>query len=181
MKKIVGLFDGIDKVMSIIASFTLFVMMVWIFLDVTLRYFFNSPIQGTIELTGEYLMVLLVYLAISQTQKHDEHVRVTFLEEKFSEKMKKVTKFITNILAAPFFLFIAYLNLQEGLEYLEQNIKSVGVLDYPLAPALFIISVGLLMIGLRLIIECVAILFPKLIAPSTIMKPVDDEDINMPV
>lgn len=181
MKKIVGFFDGFDKVLSVISSLTLFVMMVWIFLDVTLRYFFNTPIQGTIELTGEYLMVLLVYLAISQTQKHDEHVRVTFLEEKFSEKMKKAAKFITQLLAVPFFVFIAYLNLQEGLEYLEQNIKSVGVLEYPLAPALFIISVGLFMIAIRLLIECIAILFPRLVEPSSIMKPADEEDINMPV
>jgi TRAP-type transport system small permease protein len=180
MKKFRGVFDGIDKVLSTISSITLFIMMLWIFADVTLRYFFNSPIQGTIELTGEYLMVILVYLAISDTQKFDEHIKVTFLEGKFSEGVKKVTKFITNLLAAALFLFVSILNFRMGLDYLEQNIKSVGVLSYPLAPALFIISVGLIMITIRLLLECTAILMPKTMTVSDSLEEVD-EDIKLGV
>lgn len=161
MKKLTNLFETVDKITSGIAAFTLFVMMLWIFMDVMLRTFLNNPIQGTIELTGEYLMVILVYLSLSYTHKNDGHVKVTFLEEKFPKLIKNITKFITNLLAASLFLFIGILNFQEGLNYLDQNIRSVGVLGYPLAPALFIISFGLIMITVRLLIECMTILFSK--------------------
>lgn len=161
MKKLTNFFEAIDKITSGIAAFTLFIMMIWIFVDVMLRNILNKPIQGTIELTGEYFMVLLVYLSLSYTHKHDGHVKVTFLEEKFSKGFKNMTKFITNLSAACLFLFISILNFQEGLNYMEQNIRSVGVLGYPLAPALFIISFGLMMITLRLLIECMTILFSK--------------------
>lgn len=162
MKRIPVIFDVIDKILSAISAVTLFIMMLWIFCDVILRFFFNSPIQGTIELTGEYLMVLLVYLALSDTYKHDEHVKVTFLENKFPENVKKVLKFVTSLFAAAFFFLIGILNFQEGVEYYEQNIMSSGVLNYPLAPALFIIAIGLFMIALRLVLECIGILFPKI-------------------
>ena len=161
MKSLTTVFDKIDRVLGWIAAATMFVMMVWIFLDVMLRFLFNSPIQGTIELTGEYLMVILVYFAISQTQKYDEHVKVTFFEEKFSTGLKKMTKILTNLLAAPLFLFIAFLNFQEGLEYAETGIKSVGLLGYPLAPALFIIAAGLFMIAVRLLLEAVTMAVPS--------------------
>lgn len=175
MKKLTDIFETIDKITSGIAALTLFIMMLWIFVDVMLRTFLNNPIQGTIELTGEYLMVLLVYLSLSYTHKNDGHVKVTFLEEKFPRQIKNITKFVTNLLAACLFLFIGILNFQEGLNYLDQNIHSVGVLGYPLAPALFIISFGLIMITLRLLIECITILFSrKAVKDSSISDSIEE-------
>ncbi|MDR7076134.1 TRAP-type C4-dicarboxylate transport system permease small subunit [Neobacillus niacini] len=171
MGKLTKVFNYFDKITIGISTFSLFIMMVWIFVDVMLRTLFNITIQGTIELTGEYLMVLIVFFAISDTHKVDGHVKVTSLVERFSKRMKNIVKVITNLIGACLFLVISILNYQEGLSYLEMNIKSVGVLGYPLAPALFIISLGLLMITLRLLIECIAILFPNIgISSSTLFS-----------
>lgn len=176
MRKVTGFFEGLDKILSTISAITLFIMMLWIFVDVTLRSLFNSPIQGTIEITGEYLMVILVYLMLSNTHKVEGHVSVDSIQKKLSGRVKNIVKFITNLISAVFFLTIGILNFQEGLEYLDQNIQSVGVLEYPLAPALFIISVGLIMITLRLLIECAAILFPKAI---TIDRTITEAEENI--
>lgn len=154
-------FEAFDKVTSVIASVTLLLMMLWIFTDVTLRATINSPIKGTLEITGEYLMVILIYLSISYTQKHNGHVKVTMFEERFPHMVRNITRFITNLIAAGFFLFIGILNYQAGLDYLERGIRSTSVLNYPLAPALFIIALGLFMITLRLIIENVLIVTEK--------------------
>jgi len=102
--------------------------------------------------------ISIVYLSLSYTHKQDGHVKVTFLEEKFSKRIRNITKCMTNILAACLFFLISILNFQEGLEYIEQNIRSSGVLGYPLAPALFIISLGMMMITLRLLNEVTRIL-----------------------
>jgi TRAP-type transport system small permease protein len=161
MKKLTAIFEGLDKVLSAISAITLFIMMLWIFVDVTLRSLFNNPIPGTIEITGEYLMVILVYLMLSNTHKVEGHVSVDSFQKKMSARAKDIAKFITNLLTAVFFLMISIFNFQKGLEYLDKNIQSVGVLEYPLAPALFIISIGLAMITLRVLIECISILFPK--------------------
>ncbi|WP_165820844.1 TRAP transporter small permease [Pueribacillus theae] len=161
MAHITSLFNRIEKILLATSAFTLLVMMLWIFTDVILRFFLNRPIPGTIELTGEYLMVLLVYLSLSYTYKVDGHVKVTMFEEKFSINIKKITTFITNLLAAFFFIYISILNFLNGLEHFQMGIKSSGVLNYPLAPAFMIISLGLLTISLRLLIECIAILIQQ--------------------
>ena len=175
MKKITWLFEGVDKVLAAMSAITLFIMMMWIFADVILRNVFNSPIQGTVELTGEYLMVILVYLMISNTHKFDGHVTVDVLQKKMSQKIKNVAKVITNLISASFFAFIAFLNFQEGIDYLNQNIKSIGILNYPLAPALFIISLGLAMITVRLLMETITILFPSVVNVSQSEKAEHDK------
>ena len=159
MLKVTNIFNQVDRILSGISAFTLLIMVFWICLDVTLRTFFSSPIPGTIEITGEYFMVLLVFLSVSCTQKKNEHVKVTILEERVSVRVRNLFRVIVNIIAAVFFFIISILNFKESFTYLEKGIRSVGVLNYPLAPALMIISLGLLMMSLRLIFECIAIIF----------------------
>ena len=161
MRTITNIFETVDKILFAISGFTMFVMMLWIFIDVMLRAFFNSPLTGTIEITGEYLMVLMVYLSLSYTHKYNGHVKVTFLEDRFSKKVKSIITFILNIFAAFLFIMIGSLNFKEGLSYMEQNITSVGILGYPLAPALFIISIGTIMIAIRLLLQCALIALSK--------------------
>ena len=183
MKKITWLFEGLDKVLSTIAAITLFVMMMWIFIDVVFRNLFNSPLQGTLEITGEYLMVILVYLMISNTHKFQGHVTVDVIQKKMTERIKNIAKLITNIISAIFFATICVLNFQEGIDYLNQNINSIGILNYPLAPALFIISLGLAMITLRLLLECMFIVFPNMKPPvEEVNKAIEAEDkVEVPV
>lgn len=161
MKLINNYFTKLDKFSLSISVITLFVMMLWIVIDVLLRYFFNSPIQGTLELTGEYFMVLIVYLSISYAQKDNEHVNVVLFYEKFPKKVRYIVNFFVNILGSSIFFYIAYLNVLKGLEYTDRGIKSSGLMDYPLAPALFIIAFGLIMLGLRLLIESLTIVIKK--------------------
>ena len=161
MKTIEKYYDKLDEVLIRISGFALFVMMVWIFLDVILRNFFNSPIRGTLELTGEYFMVIVVYFALSYTQKEKGHLNVTLFEDKFPEGVKRIIKTITNLLAAFTFLIMAYLNFQSGLDYIGNGIRSTSLLNYPLAPAVFIITLGILIIAIRLILETIMMYYKK--------------------
>lgn len=161
MDKLIKMFDQFDRVLSMISSITLFIMMVLISTDVMLRSIFHKPIQGTLELTGEYLMVILVYFAVSYTYKNDGHVKVTIFENVFGDTTKKILKFLSNLVVATILLFTSYFSFLTSLEHLEFNIRSSGALSYPLAPALMIISFGMLMTVLRLILENVMLVLQK--------------------
>jgi TRAP-type transport system small permease protein len=153
--------DNVDSFFAYFSAITIFVMMVWIFLDVTLRASINSPISGTIELTGEYFMVIAVYAAISYTQKHKAHVSVDFLTNKLSNGLKKFFGLISNLLSLIVFIILGYSNFLQGLKYFSRGVKSSSVLDYPLAPALMILSLGILLLCIRLIIESINIILDK--------------------
>ena len=147
-----------DRFITNISAITIFIMMMWIVVDVVLRSVFHMPISGTIEITGEYLLVIIVYLSISYTYKEGGHVSVELLENKFSEGVKKVVKLITNLLAIAAFAFLGVANFQKGLDYFAADIRTTSLLNYPLAPALMIITLGVFLLVINLILETVAIL-----------------------
>ncbi len=153
--------DKVDNFFSIISGGTIFLMMVWIFLDVILRYFFKKPIVGTMEITGEYILVIIVFLAISFTQKQNEHINVDILYRNFSKGVKKILGIISNLPALCVFIILGINNFQEGLKYISNDMRSVSLLDYPLAPALMIISFGILLLSVRLLLDSIQILRNK--------------------
>lgn len=157
MKKIITYHNKFDRLLGFIAAGTLFFMMVLIFLDVMLRYFFTRPITGTLELTGEYLMVIIVYFALSYTLKHKGHVRVDILENKISPLFDKIFQVMSNIFALAAFLTLGYFNYVQAMEFIALETTSRGLLNYPLAPALLIISLGIISFCIRLITETIMI------------------------
>lgn len=161
MKKVIGIVDKVDNILFWISSLTVFLMMAWISVDVILRSTIQKPLPGTIELTGEYFMVLIVYFAVSFTQKVNGHVKVTIVEDLLSKKVNKVLKTLGYILVLIIFVFIGIFNFESGLEYIEQDRRTNSLLKYPLAPALFIISIGFFVLSIRILLENILHLTPK--------------------
>nr|WP_242035112.1 TRAP transporter small permease [Mesobacillus harenae] len=135
--------------------------MIWIVSDVVARAFFNSPIPGTMEITGEYFMVLIVFLAISYTYKIGGHVNVELLQSKFSNRINGILKVICNLFIIPVLIMTVLANFNKGIEFFTEDIRTVSTLNYPLAPALMIITLGLVLLTLRLILETISILQGK--------------------
>ncbi|MFJ8063976.1 TRAP transporter small permease [Psychrobacillus sp. NPDC096426] len=150
-----------DEFISRISAITIFIMMMWIVIDVVLRSVFHTPVSGTIEITGEYLLVIIVYLSISYTYKEGGHVSVELFENKFSVNIKKIIKLFTNLLTIIVFVLLGIANFQKGLNYFVNDIRTTSLLNYPLAPALFIITFGVLLLVINLILESINILRGK--------------------
>lgn len=153
--------DKVDNFFGYISAAILFLMMVWIFVDVVLRTAFNSPITGTLEITGEYLMPIIVYFAISYTQKYKGHVNVDLLEQKFPKNFKIITRIFSNLCALFIYLLLGINNFQQALESFATDSRSSSLLNYPLGPALIIISIGILLFTLRLLVDSINIFSDK--------------------
>lgn len=147
------LFNKLDLILGYISSFALFSMMVLIFINAVSRFILNKPITGVIEFTGEYLMVFVVYLALSFTQKNGGHVKVELLQRFFSPKINSFLNILVKILSAIIFLTLTYTSYLLLVRHLNQDIRSVSSLAYPLAPAVFVITFGSLVMSIRLILS----------------------------
>ncbi|WP_370514429.1 TRAP transporter small permease [Alteribacillus sp. YIM 98480] len=130
-------------------------MMVWIFADVFMRTLFNSPIPGTTEITGEYFMVIIIFLSLSYALRKKDHIQVLVLFEKLSDKSQSVLKILTNILILVVLIISAYTMFNTSIDSLERNIRSSSVLGYPISPALFLIAIGITFLCCRLIVESI--------------------------
>lgn len=161
MEKITRWLDKLDYILAYLAAATLFFLMLIVVVDVSARFLFNAPIKGVLEFTGEYLMVIIVYFSVSYAEMKQQHINIDVLQNKFPPLLKKISLTLTNILGVIMFLVIGYNNYLQGLKYINQDIRSVGLLDYPLAPALFIIVTGTVVLSSRLLLNSIKILFEK--------------------
>ncbi len=65
-------------------------MMLNVTLDVVLKAVWNSPIQGTIELSSYYYMVAIVMLPMALVELDDEHVVVDLLFNHFPDWLQRI-------------------------------------------------------------------------------------------
>ncbi len=82
-----------------VAGATLFAMMLLTTADVTGRYFFNSPILGTVELT-QLMLAALVFLSLPVVCWRQEHVSVDLLDAVFPARLVWVRELIVNLLVS---------------------------------------------------------------------------------
>lgn len=80
-----------------VAGATLFGMMLLTTLDVTGRYFFNSPILGAVELT-QLMLAALVFLSLPVVCWRQEHVSVDLLDAIFPPRLIWVRELIVNLI-----------------------------------------------------------------------------------
>ncbi|MCC5884544.1 MAG: TRAP transporter small permease [Halomonas sp.] len=80
-----------------VAGATLFAMMLLTTADVTGRYFFNSPILGTVELT-QLMLAALVFLSLPVVCWREEHVSVDLLDSVFPARLIWIRQVLVNLI-----------------------------------------------------------------------------------
>src|SRR4030042_1118998 len=86
------------RITSSVAADILRAMMFLAAMDVLLRYIFNRPISGGMEMT-EYMMVILVSLGLAYCGFVKGHVSVEVLTSRFSPKVQAILNSITYFLS----------------------------------------------------------------------------------
>lgn len=72
------------------------VMVAAIFLQVIMRAVFNDPLSWSEEL-GKFIFVWISWFGISIGERKNEHIRITMVLDKFSEKWQKILEIVANL------------------------------------------------------------------------------------
>ncbi len=107
--KIEAVFDSVINIVGKITSVLLFLMILNVFFDVIMRYFFRNSSVGMQEMEW-HLFSIIILLGVSVALKDEGHVRVDFLYEKYSVRKKA----LLNILGTLFFLMPLALLIATG-------------------------------------------------------------------
>lgn len=81
-----------SRVFGYLGSAAVLVMMLLTVADVSMRFFFEKPIVGAVEL-GQILMVL-VFLAVPLTTTEESHVSVDLVVNRFSNRVKGIVRLV---------------------------------------------------------------------------------------
>ena len=101
-------FDKLNKLIGNITAVLMLLVMINVFLDVLLRYFFHTGSIALQEMEWHIFAVMFL-LGISYALSDESHVRVDFIYDNLSKKRKAyINIFGTIFFLIPFALFIAY-------------------------------------------------------------------------
>jgi TRAP-type mannitol/chloroaromatic compound transport system permease small subunit len=102
------LFKQLDKILGNITAVLMLLMMLNVFIDVILRYFFHTGSIASQEMEWHLFSVMFL-LGISYALSDESHVRVDFLYDSMGKRKKAfVNIFGTIFMLIPFALLIVY-------------------------------------------------------------------------
>lgn len=110
----VGPWSKINRIFWWIAALAIIAMCITTTIDVFWRWLTNESI-GPVYSLCETLMALMVWSALSPTQKAGKHINVTILTSKLSDKMKTILEIVSLLICAFFFVLIFWKTLEDGI------------------------------------------------------------------
>jgi len=117
------------------------------------RYLFAQPITGVFEITTDYLMVALVFLAASYAYRTGSFVRVTILLEHAPARVRLTADYVAQIVSALVGVALVVAAARQARRTLMSGTMSVSLISYPLGPAHVLATLGLLLMALRIIAD----------------------------
>ncbi len=116
LEKLEKFFDKTADIIGNICAIATILMMINVFLDVVLRYFFKTGSIALQELEWHFFSIVML-LGITYTLKEDSHVRVDIFYDKFFPKKKALINIIgTIVFLLPITLLIATNSIDYAIE-----------------------------------------------------------------
>ena len=129
------------KFSAAISSGIIFIMMFMITADVVMRYVFNSPIQGTFELS-EFGLVWIVFLSIAYIQSHKGHIKIDIATSWMPMKGQMILDIFSYILGIAFFAVVFWQSGKMAWNAWVIQDHTMGLVEFPLWPAKFLVPYG---------------------------------------
>ncbi|OOF58753.1 TRAP transporter small permease [Rodentibacter myodis] len=111
----------VGKILEVLVVFILSIMALLVFLNVVLRYGFNSSINVTEEVS-RYLFIWLTFLAAVLAFNGNQHVNVTILTDKLSSNGRNILGIFTDALM----LYCCYLIVDGSWIQFQLNLTNLA-------------------------------------------------------
>jgi TRAP-type C4-dicarboxylate transport system permease small subunit len=145
-----GVFGSLLRLLALIGGWVIVALMVYTVADVILRYVFNLPFSGSIEVT-EFAMAAIVFLGIAWCGWLGGHVAVDILERPLEDPRLRFVPIILTFISGVLFLAIAWLTVDEALATMS---RVSNMMRWPHYPFQFIVALGSAMYAIVLFIQC---------------------------
>ena len=162
----------ISDAIRVVSMVALFLMMVFVPLDVFGRYVLKSPIYGDLQYQ-QLAMVMIVFLALPYCTYKKGHIYVELLVNRLSGRTLAVIQSFASLAGLAIMVFIAYNTGVYGVRELMAPLKQTTTLvSIPLYPFILIATLGCAVMSLELLFEfihSVSLLSKKLNKEKTVV------------
>jgi TRAP-type C4-dicarboxylate transport system permease small subunit len=140
----------IEKLFEIITAMLMLLIMLIVVADVSMRYFFNSPLIWAYDMIGLYLMAGVFFLSISNTYAEHKHIGIDILVAKFSPNGRRLVEILTSVASIPLFFLIAKVGAERAYTNWIEGDAMAGLIAWPTWIASMLVPLGVGLLVLRL-------------------------------
>jgi TRAP-type C4-dicarboxylate transport system permease small subunit len=149
-----GSFGRFLRLLALLGGWVLVLLMGYTILDVVLRYGFNRPFSGSLELT-EFAMSMIVFLGIAYCGWVGGHVAVDVLERPLEDPRLRFVPILLSLASALLFLIVAWLT---AVDALTSTHRISNMMRWPHWPFQLTVAFGAAMYGIVLLIQSIQML-----------------------
>ena len=124
-----------------VGAVTVIPMTAIIMVDVIGRYFFNAPIIWSLEI-NQYLLVSCVFLGLAYTEAHEGHVRVFFVYNRLSPKVRTILDIVVRLLILSLFVRLTQETASMTMHAMQTGEVAVAPAETPSWPSQITMPVG---------------------------------------
>jgi TRAP-type C4-dicarboxylate transport system permease small subunit len=152
----------IENALSLVSATLILFAMLLVSAEVISRKFFNTPIPGQLEL-GELLMPPIIFLAIAYTQSTGGHVRMTVVIDHMPPAWRHVMEIAVKLLAIAVYAVLCFYSAKYAYRTWQFQDVTMSPPYFLIWPSALMVPVGIFLVTLRVYLEVLHLLFPKLL------------------
>jgi TRAP-type C4-dicarboxylate transport system permease small subunit len=143
---------GFNKVFVFIASLMMAGLMIIVCVDLTLRYFFNSPLLWGTEVT-EILLLYITFLGMAWVFREDGHVVIDVFTSQIAGKKKKILNGVSYFLVGIVAAVLVYYGFYTVYDHFRRGVFNPTVIETPIWLIIIVIPVGSVPLFLEVLIK----------------------------
>jgi TRAP-type C4-dicarboxylate transport system permease small subunit len=141
-------FERLLMALSTIGGIVLLLMMVHITADVFMKYVFNAPLQGTLEIVSSYYMVLAVFLPLPLVEWRRQAILVDVVFMQMPRWMKLGCVVVVLAVMAALYGAFAWQTWNDAVRAFTRNEIAMGPAQTVIWPSRFVLPLGFGLAGL---------------------------------
>lgn len=159
MDALVGIRSAFGRLLhacGLIAGILTFAVMCLVVANVLLRYLFNAPIAGTLELT-EGALPLIIFLSLALTQYQGGHIKVVLLTQRLPARAQRILGVLALLAGAVLFAWAAWAGWLAVVKSVAIGEVERGSIRYPLWPIKFAVCFGMALLVIQYLLDALAV------------------------
>lgn len=142
METISRALDALSTGLAAIAKFVLLITMLHVSFDVLMRYFFNMPLTGTIEISSYYYMIAVVFLPLAAVEQRNGHISVEIIAQHLGPKAQRILIGFVCIVSAVFYSLLFWRTWLEAVEKMHVRETYASSFNLEIWPPRFLLPFG---------------------------------------
>ncbi len=149
-------FGRVLTLCGLTAGIALMAVMVLVVANVFMRYVFNAPIAGTLEMT-EGALPIIVFLSLAMTQYEGGHIKVVLLTRALPPRARRAAVVFAMLAGALLFAWATYAGWRLAAKSYAIGEIERGSIRYPLWPIKGAIALGMALLTVQFLIDAAVV------------------------